>query len=603
MEENMKKKSFTKVIALLLVAIMTTSLLAGCGSKAKEKDNNKVTNAPTQSAGQEGEDKGGEQEPTDAAQVDRFDPAATAASNGIKLPEIPGGVLKLEVSIPDYQQSSEGTMIQEEWQKRMEAYLGCKLDITWNRNASYADSELVVLQSGLVPDIATVTKGVAVNEYGEDGTLLNLSNYEDYMVYYPDYMKETTGGEYFARNEDGSMYYFMDGFYNPDDIQGAQSFTAFAYRFDLLRDNNWNPPTTLDEFTKLCADMKAKIDDGSLDLDYVIINNTKDYSIYRGFVGIFHTWDCLYYNGSEWVFGPLEDNFREMLKYINSLYKAGYIDPEFATADFNQGQTKATTNVGAVCPTLWSGSVASWNAAKTDDKMEWGLAFLPKNDTYGTPWKWGSRKPAKSLGATAGIYISAATEYPEYAVAMIDYQYSDQMVQLMNWGIEGETYTVKDGQNTYVDEIMNNEKPAVKSAEYGLMASSVCRTGIPFIPLDFNAMLAVSSLPEPWWNTEKGYYQGKYWIESSVNGGPDSVAPYDRPPVTYLTAEEQTAKAQLSYSGTCENRVKELALAFITGDKDINDDAAWEAYVKDVKSQTDDDFDGILEMLNSKTVK
>ena len=63
------------------------------------------------------------------------------------------------------------------------------------------------------------------------------------------------------------------------------------------------------------------------------MNSTKDYSLYRGFVGIFHTWDVLYYNGSEWVFGPLEDNFREMLKYLNGLYEAGYIDPEFGTAD------------------------------------------------------------------------------------------------------------------------------------------------------------------------------------------------------------------------------------------------------------------------------
>ena len=92
-------------------------------------------------------------------------------------------------------------------------------------------------------------------------------------------------------------------------------------------------------------------------------------------------------------------------------------------------------------------------------------------------------------------------------------------------------------------------------------------------------------------------------MESSVNGGEDSVAPYDRPPVVYLSAEEQSSKAQLGYSGTCETRVKELALQFITGEKDINDDSVWESYIKDVKSQTDDDFDGILEMLNEKTVK
>ena len=597
----MKRKSIMKGMSLGLAAIMTAGLLAGCGSK--ETSGGQDTSVQEEQTQEEQSQPASGTEAVSGA--DKNDPAATAASNGITLPELPDGVLKLEVSIADYQQSSEGTMIQEEWQKRMEAYLGCKLDITWTRTPAvdYADNELVVLQSGQVQDVASVTKGAAVNEYGEDGTLLNLADYMDYMRYYPDYMAETAGGEDYAKNEDGSMYYFMDGFYNPDDIQGAQSFTAFAYRFDLLRDNGWEPPTTLDEFTQLCADMQAKIDDGSLDLDYVIINNTKDYSLYRGFVGIFHTWDCLYYNGEEWVFGPLEDNFREMLKYLNGLYEAVYIDPEFATADFNQGQTKATTNVGAVCPTLWAGSVASWNSAKVDENMEWGLAFLPKNDTYGTPWKWGSRQPAKSLNANMGIYISADTEYPEYVVSMIDYQYSDQMVELMNWGVDGVTYTTQGNDKVYVDEILNDKTPATKSAEYGLTASSVCRTGIPFNPIDFNAMLDLASLPEPWWSADKGYYEGKYWVESSVNGGEDSVAPYDRPPVVYLSAEEQSSKAQLGYSGTCETRVKELALQFITGEKDINDDSVWESYIKDVKSQTDDDFDGILEMLNEKTVK
>lgn len=600
MEEFMKRKGLTKIFALALTGAMAAGMLGGCG-------NSNTSAAPDASSAESTQTESAQAEQSaPGATVDKFDPAATAASNGIVLPQLPDNTLKLEVSIAEYQQSSDGTAIQEEWQKRMEEYLGCKLDISWTRTPSvdYADNELVVLQSGRVPDVASLTKGSAINEYGEDGTVLNLAEYEDYMTYYPEYMAETNGGEYFAKNEDGSMYYFMDGFYNESDIEGAQSFTSFAYRFDILKKFGWKPAATLDEFTQLCADMKAEIDAGNLDLQYVIMNSTKDYALYRGFVGIFHTWDCLYYNGEEWVFGPNEDSFREMLKYLNSLYEAGYIDPEFATADFNQAQTKATTNVGGLCPTLWSGSVAGWNTAKIDEDMEWGLAFLPANEEYGTPWKWGSRQGGKSLNANMGIYISAGTEHPEHVVAMIDYQYSDQMVELMNWGFEGDTYnTAADGSKEYVDSIINAENPAIEAANFGLTASGVCRTGIPFNPMDFNAMLDVSSLPEPWWSESQGYYEGKYWVETSVNGGKDSIAPYDRPPVTYLTAEEQASRAQLNYGGTCEKRVKELAQQFIVGSKDINDDAAWAAYIADIKSQTDEDFDSILEMLNENTVK
>lgn len=598
----MKKKTITKFITLALVGVMTLGMLAGCGDSGKESSST-PSSSQEQSSKEESSQASSEEE--NVPTLDKNDPNATAATNGLKLPEIPDGVLKLEVSIPEYNQSAEGTMIQEEWQKRMENYLGVKLDINWTRSdqGGYRSQEMVILETGMIPDVATLTKGSAVNEYGEQGMLLNLSDYMDYMVYYPDYMEQTNGGVAFAKNEDGSMYYFMDGFYNPNDIEGAQSFTAFAYRFDVLRDNGWNPPTTLDEFTELCANVQAGIDAGTIDADYVIMNSNKSYSLYRGFVGIFHTWDCLYYNGEEWVFGPIEDNFREMLKYLNSLYNAGYLDPEFATANGDSCNTKATNGQAIICPTLWAGSVASWNSAVVDPGMEWGLAFLPEDSKYGRPWKWGSRQAGKSLSDANGIYISADVEYPEYVVAMIDYQYSDAMVELLNWGIEGTTYNVVDGEKVFIDGIMNAESPAIESANYCLMSSSVCRSGIPFTPLDFNAMLDLSSLPEPWWNETKGYYEGKYWEETSYNGGPDSVSPYDRPPVTYLTGEESSAKAQMGYGGACDTRVKELAYQFTVGELDINDDAAWANYIKDVKSQTDGDFDEIIQMLNEKTVK
>lgn len=40
----------------------------------------------------------------------------------------------------------------------------------------------------------------------------------DYMRYYPDYMAGIERRRSMPKNEDGSMYYFMDGFYNPDDM-------------------------------------------------------------------------------------------------------------------------------------------------------------------------------------------------------------------------------------------------------------------------------------------------------------------------------------------------------------------------------------------------
>lgn len=545
--------------------------------------------------------------PDDQWTID-FSTWATAADNGMVLPEIPGGVLKIKANIALFNQSSAGTQIQKLWEQAMEHYLGVDVEVEFAETpwADFRANELTKLAAGSVADINSYSQGGAIQEYGEEGVVLNLAEYEDYIHYYKDYIAGHPQGEAYHYNADGSAYVFWNGTQNTENIMGAQSFTAYAYRFDVLQKLGLTPATTLDEFTALCATLKEKIDAGEVDASYVMMNSTKDYAFYRGFVGAYHTWDTLYWNGSEWSFGPIEDNFREMLTYLAELYAAGYIDPELATSDYNASQEKAAKGYAVICPNLWAGSAAGWNTAvPADSSVEWGLAYLPSNTKYGTAWKWGSKLGGKFFdNALLGTFIGGETEYPEYCVAMIDYQYSDEMVTLMNWGIEGVSYTVADdGAKTYVDDIMvapEGSSPALESANYGLMASSVCRSGIPFIPINFSAMVQVSSNPEPWWNPTEGYYMGKYWIESDRLGGEDSVSPYDRPAALSLDADQSAAKSQLT--SACELYAKEEALKFITGQYDVNDDAAWEKYVQGVKSQSDEDFDETIAMLNANSI-
>lgn len=197
-----------------------------------------------------------------------------------------------------------------------------------------------------------------------------------------------------------------------------------------------------------------------------------------------------------------------------------------------------------------------------------------------------------------GIIISADTKYPEWVVRMIDYQYSEEMVELMNWGIEGETFTVDaEGNHAFTDTIMKAEDPVQAAADFGITSSSACRTGIPFTPITFEAMTEQIPL-ESWWSPDAGYFDSQYWIESGKIGGVESVSPFDRPPVLTLADNEATAKAELTTN--CETYAKENALKFITGEWDVADDAQWDTYIKGVKSQVSD-FDGTLSLLLEKS--
>lgn len=569
-----------KTLALALSALMTATLLAGCSP------------APSSSAATSAANSGS------AAST-----AGSTATDGPKMPELPNNTLSITVNGANFGTDAQTTEMQKVWQQKMEEYLGIKLDITWNYTAwqDFRDTEKVIIQTGDIGDVSAYSQGTYINEFGADGMVLNLMDYWDYMTYYPEYVEQTNGGKEFILTEDGASYYFMVGTNNPQNVMGAQSFTSYAYRFDVLKANDLKPATTMDEFTKLCADLKALIDSGKIDAKYVLQNTDKNYAFYRGFVGAFHTWDTTYWNGTEWAFGPIEDNFREMLKYLNTLYEAGYIDPEFATDTADLCTEKALNNGMLIAPTLWSGMASTWNKQATNPDMEWGLAFLPENTTYGTPWKWGSQQDGKFISSTVmGTIINAETKYPEWIVKMIDYQYSDEMVELMNWGIEGDSFHIDEDGNRYFDKRFTEAEDQYSAlAQYGLTAGGGSRPGIQFVPLMFDSNTA-GQAPEPWWAADKGFYEGRYWIESDRIGGPDSVSPYDRPPVTRLSDAESTARAEMTTA--CELFAKEQGLKFITGELDASDDATWENYVSSLKSQATD-FDGIFATMNAKAIK
>ncbi len=532
--------------------------------------------------------------------------AVSGPIEGVDYPELPDGTLKITVTAPLFTPDAQTTRMQKLWQEKMEAYLGVKLDITWQTTAwdDWQGKEQTQLAAGEYGDVNSYSQGDYVNSYGAAGKVLNISEYKDYMAYYPEFVAGVLGGWDGIQNADGSSYVFWDGYDNDLNLAGGQSFSAYAYRFDVLKKYDLKPATTWEEFKELCAALQGLIDDGTVTAAdpeakvYVMTNCAKGYAFYRGFVGIFHTWDTLYWNGTEFSYGPIEDNFRTMLSELHELYAAGYIDPEFQTRD--DATAVATTGQVLCIPTLWLGYLNYSYNPNAEEGIEWGLAYLPENEEYGRPWKWGSKITGKNLGTnrTMGIYIDAETEYPEWVVSMIDYQYSPDIYLMLNWGEEGEDWYLDpaDGLRHYTDKIMGlpSSERAQALADEGIMSSATCRTGIPFVPQIFSTISAYSD-PDPWWSPERGYYEGYYWMETAINGGPESISPYDRAPLVNLTEEQKTQRSTLT--SACDKYAKTEGNKFITGENDINDDAVWAAYVEGVKSQFQG-FDQLIETIN-----
>ena len=561
-----------KIVAAALALALAGSVFAGCSKGGTSSTTPPATSGSTESGG---------------------------ASEGTTLPELPNNTLSVTISRPTFNEEAHGKPVQTMWDEMMAEYLGCTLDITWQETpwADYQSNQATEMASGTFADVVPYgTNNMELpNQYGPDGMLVDIAQYKDLLVNYQKFIDGTPGGEEAIYNDDGTMYAFYDGYVNENNVQGAQSFTAFAYRFDILQENDLTPATTLDEYTALCEKLKELYPDV-----YPIGNSTKDYPLYRGFVGIFHTWDTLYWNGSEWKYGPTEDSFREMLIYLNSLYEKGLIDPEFVTDTGDQANAKAVNGTILTVPTLWAGSVASWNnTAKQsgDTTTKWGLAYLPSKDGEMVSWKWGSKQPGYTLSKNFGIMINVDCEYTEWVIKMIDYQYSDEMVDMMNWGVEGETYEVKeDGTKDFTDAVYGQDDPDLYWGQYGSTSMAYARCGIVFAPQVFEPLTYLMD-KDPWWDESDGYTEGQYWLLSDKYGGEDSVAPTDRAPYYTLNGDESQLRATaVNAYGTIS---KEWGANFIAGVKDPNNDADWQAYL-DTLTSSGVDMEGAIQILNEK---
>ncbi len=151
-------------------------------------------------------------------------------------------------------------------------------------------------------------------------------------------------------------------------------------------------------------------------------------------------------------------------KKLNEEFQKGIISPDTFVMSYDQyiAQLSTGTVLGMFDQT-WDFGDAT-NALKTDKKYEntyvaLGLVYdeddveglLPEGWTIEEHYVNGS---LPNLDRGAGISVSC--KYPERIIAMWEKMLSPEWALLMNWGIEGEDYSVVDGRLTMTEEQFAN---------------------------------------------------------------------------------------------------------------------------------------------------
>ena len=499
----------------------------------------------------------------------------------------------LKFSMRNWEKATvEGTVVRNAWQEAIEAYMGCPVEIDWKPidYDSRTEVDKLYLAGLKFEDVFVAQPGdqEIINQLGQAGLLVDIMEYEDLLVYYKPWLEDNNNA---ARvlTEDGKMYGFALGEYGTH--YGNQQL--FTYREDTFVEHGLTIPETQEEFYETAKALKALYPDS-----YPIGGGRSRGSTYDGYLVwlmINHTWFSMYYNGEKFVYGPAEDTeaWKATIEYLAKMYAEGLIDPEMLTQSNDQCTERMLNGYHFIVPSYWAGEQAQLNNTESHPDVKWAFAARPLSYDGKVGWKPGSLMPTYKLTAGDMNVISTKANDIPGIIKLIDYQFSPEIVDILNWGVEGVTYTVdENGKKTFIDEIRNAPAPRKAAEPYGVTVSA---SSFPAFreSKERNAWSGVFSSIRVYADGEYFDYDDMWMFSHAYEHGQESVFPNEiAPPITYSDDERDFRVETIA---PLDTYVKEGFVQFITGAKPISEFEAWQKTLINVG-----DYATLAEMMNQK---
>lgn len=523
-----------KLLAAILVAAMTTGLLAGCGSddSGKSTENSvSQTDSSVQETGQ------GEEISTESVDV------TYPIDSDVTLRIYVKDNLTLSSAYTDF---DDVPFIQG-----LEENTG--INIEWESTPSGAESSTsynLMLQEEDLPDI--IMGGVCapedIQELLEDGILQDISEY--LPVYAPDYWAYINGDdETQIRNKrmvsvDGKVMCFIGA----RDQVDNNAWSGLVIRQDWLDALGLEIPETLEEFETVARAFHEEygaVITGRLSL----MNNC-------GFVasafGAFAGFDMQYYvEDGEVKLANTQEEWKEFLTKVNEWYEEGLIDPNFSVSDKDSVRKMvAEESVGLIVaasgnmPDFWSdaeesGSGAEWVAIPGLAEEKGGVCHF-------------SHAEYSTWAGSVGSYITTACTEEELIAALqfLNYGYTEEGLMYWNFGTEGVSYEYDENGDPHFTELITEDPRGTAQARYDYTGTTDMATA----SLQMYAAVA------------DAYSETFVQATEAWNSNTDYMD-YILPTLVYTTDEDSRYTDLNSTLGTY---ISEMALKFVVGEESLD---------------------------------
>ena len=436
----MKKRIF----ATSLAALMVLSLCACGGNAASSAGTSAGTAAPEETKASQGaattEETGSAQE-TSALETTDYAPIEYPIEGDHSFTMTSVKRMNVAEALGDKDYSA--TISYE----ALEKATGVHIDFEMLAETSYEETLNLRMASQDYPDI--FSQSVASYQQKLEKAIDEdiLIDFNDYLEYAPDWANLLERNETYRENitnSDGSIAQIVN-------CTLGKSTQMGLIRGDWLEELGMDKPTTIDEMTEVLRAFKEKF--GTTNA--LLINSDLDSAAEFGFNFMAQGFKMLSFQlkepgSNEVIAGIATDAYVEYLEYLHSLYAEGLITDDFVSTSKENGNWESS---------FYSGACGVWqDDCKYADSSYAAMADDPNWDAV--PFAFSGEEfhmvSVNPVGLTT-TYVSTTCEEPEIAVEFLNYGFTEEGRKLVNYGVEGETYTVDDqGDIAFTDLMMKN---------------------------------------------------------------------------------------------------------------------------------------------------
>ena len=514
-----------RIISMLLVLVLSLGLLAGCGGSNSDVD------------------------------------------------ALPEGTVTLTVGIP--QLATVNDYDENAFTKYLEEQANVEIEFVYFSNSQSEYTQQLTLMCGANEVLPDVILGFnfehyTVNQYGEDGYFIDLTDYiEEYAPNYKKMLEELDEEtrEYITekgKNTNDGAYYGMPRV-TCEAIDQLQSMTYINQNW--LTKLGLPIPTTVEELKTTLQAFKTQDPNGNGQPDEIpMIGKT---GIINYLINAFVLYDMNNFNVTDGkVWDPVTtDEFRQALVFANQLQKDELYDKmSFSISSNAEYKTLISPMDGPSKVGIFVGHHETMTNAATNALDEF-VALPALSDATGK----GGYTIVEPAGVTWTAYITKDCAYPAAAMKFLDTWYTDETMTRQRHGEKDVDWKYEEKDNAY------GSKSYAKVINPEAFFSGDCTWGLNVLGImtHWNYLLIAeqgegriaqaSRLQAEQWDV---FQNGKRPEEEAVN-------------LIYTTEEYETREEK---AGTVNTYIMTETNYFVSGEKDPNNDAQWNEFLTTLKS-------------------